>query len=58
MESNKLLNDLYLTMRNDAAGWTAKQARQNDSPVVNRMGQASYDRRMTCLLVIQAVNQY
>ena len=58
MESNKLLNDLFLTMRNDYAGWTAKQARHNPSPFVTMLGQAYYDRRMSSLLVLQAVNQY
>ena len=58
MESNKLLNDLFLTMRNDYAGWDAKQQRHNPSPFVTMLGQAYYDRRMSSLLVLQAVSQY
>ena len=58
MESNKLLKDLFLTVRNDYAGWEAKQARHNPSPFVTMLGQAYYDRRMSSLLVLQAVSQY
>ena len=58
MESNKLLNDLFLTIRNDYAGWDAKQKRHNPSPFVTMLGQAYYDRRMSSLLVLQAVSQY
>lgn len=58
MESNKLLNDLFLTIRNDYAGWDAKQKRHNPSPFVTMLGQSYYDRRMSSLLVLQAVNQY
>lgn len=58
MESNKLLKDLFLTVRNDYAGWDAKQARHNPSPFVTMLGQAYYDRRMSSLLVLQAVSQY
>ena len=58
MESNKLLKDLFLTMRNDYAGWDVKQARHNPSPFVTMLGQAYYDRRMSSLLVLQAVSQY
>ena len=56
MESNKLLKDLFLTVRNDYAGWEAKQARHNPSPFVTMLGQAYYDRRMSSLLVLQAVS--
>lgn len=58
MESNKLLKDLFLTIRNDYAGWDAKQKRHNPSPFVTMLGQAYYDRRMSSLLVLQAVSQY
>ena len=58
MESNKLLNDLFLTIRNDYAGWNAKQKRHNPTPFVTMLGQAYYDRRMSSLLVLQAVSQY
>lgn len=58
MESNKLLNDLFLTVRNDYAGWDAKHKRHNPSPFVTMLGQAYYDRRMSSLLVLQAVSQY
>lgn len=58
MESNKLLKDLFLTMRNDYAGWDAKQKRHDPSPFVTMLGQAYYDRRMSSLLVLQAVSQY
>lgn len=58
MESNKLLNDLFLTMRNDYAGWDVKQARHAPSPFVTALGQAYYDRRMSSLLVLQTVSQY
>ena len=58
MESNKLLKDLFLTVRSDYAGWDAKQARHNPSPFVTMLGQAYYDRRMSSLLVLQAVSQY
>ena len=58
MESNKLLKDLFLTVRNDYAGWDAKQKRHNPSPFVTMLGQAYYDRRMSSLLVLQAVSQY
>ena len=54
MESNKLLKDLFLTMRNDYAGWDAKQKRHDPSPFVTMLGQAYYDRRMSSLLVLQA----
>ena len=58
MESNKLLKDLFLPMRNDYAGWDAKQKRHDPSPFVTMLGQAYYDRRMSSLLVLQAVSQY
>ena len=58
MESNKLLKDLFLTVRNDYAGWDVKQKRHNPSPFVTMLGQAYYDRRMSSLLVLQAVSQY
>lgn len=58
MESNKLLNDLFTTVRNDYAGWDVKQKRHNPSPFVTMLGQAYYDRRMSSLLVLQAVSQY
>ena len=58
MESNKLLKDLFTTVRNDYAGWDAKQKRHNPSPFVTMLGQAYYDRRMSSLLVLQAVSQY
>ena len=58
MESNKLLKDLFLTMRSDYAGLDAKQKRHDPSPFVTMLGQAYYDRRMSSLLVLQAVSQY
>ena len=38
MESNKLLKDLFLTMRNDYAGWDAKQKRHTSWEVCRCFG--------------------
>jgi C-terminal processing protease CtpA/Prc len=58
MESNKILADVFQTIRNDYAGFAEKQARHDPSPFVTMLGQAYYDHRMKPILIFQAMNQY